>query len=322
MAKTHYRFNPDTLNYEKVKTSSWVIGLKIFGFFSAAALFSLAIISASFSFLDSPNEKQLRKEISAYQRHIKNLENKVEQLDVVMGDLEQRDEEIYREIFEAPLPKSIRAAGVGGTERYSDLKEFSYGKELSRLHKKLDELNRKSKIQERSYDELIAKAKRKSEMLTAIPAIQPISNKNLTRMASGFGYRIDPIYKTRKMHAGMDFTSPTGTQVYVTGDGVIEKVLVKSWGYGKHIIVNHGYGYKTIYAHLSAFKVRPGQKVNRGEVIGLVGSTGKSTAPHLHYEVVKNGQKVNPANYYYNDLTPEEYEKMLKLASHPNQAFD
>jgi len=322
MARTHYRFNPETLNYEKVKSSGWVIALRIFGFFSAAAIFSLIIITASFSFLDSPREKMLRKEIAVYKNQLEAIDSKVKGLDEVMAELEKRDEDVYREIFEAPLPKSLRATGVGGSERYSNLENLSLGKNLKNIHKKLDELSRKSKVQSASYQELITIARKKADLLASLPAIQPVSNKDLTRIASGFGYRIDPIYKTRKMHAGMDFTAPTGTKVYATGDGVVEIVKVKRWGYGKHIVINHGFGYKTRYAHLSAFKVKRGQKVTRGQVIGLVGSTGKSTAPHLHYEVEKSGKKVNPANFYYNDISGEEYEKMLELSSHPNQSFD
>lgn len=322
MARTKYRFNPETLNYEKVKSSGWVIALRIFGFFSAAAVFALVIITASFSFLDSPREKLLRQEITEYETQMRELKGKVTELDEVMEELEMRDEEVYREIFEAPLPKSLRASGVGGSERHPELDNLSHGKKLKELHKKLDELSRKSKIQSSSYQELIDLARKKAQMLAALPAIQPVANKNLKRIASGYGYRIDPIYKTRKMHAGMDFTAPTGTPVYATGDGVVEVVKVKRWGYGKHIVINHGYGYKTRYGHLSAFKVRRGQRVKRGQVIALVGSTGKSTAPHLHYEVEKSGRKVNPANFYYNDISSEEYERMLELASHPNQSFD
>lgn len=322
MARTHYRFNPDTLNYEKVKTSKWVLALRIFGFISAAAVFSLIIISASFSFLDSPREKMLRREINEYAKQMRDLEEKVEQLSGSLATLEKRDEDVYREIFEAPLPPSLRTTGIGGSQRYSELKNLSYGKRLQELHKKLDALNRKSDVQSGSYDELITLAKRKSDMMASLPAIQPVSNKDLRRIASGFGFRIDPIYKTRKMHTGMDFTAPTGTNVYASGDGVVESVQVKRWGYGKHIVINHGYGYRTLYAHLSAFKVRPGQRVKRGQIIGLVGNTGKSTAPHLHYEVIKGKQKLNPANFYYNDISGEQYEKMLELASHPNQSFD
>jgi murein DD-endopeptidase MepM/ murein hydrolase activator NlpD len=186
----------------------------------------------------------------------------------------------------------------------------------------IDQLSRKMLVQSRSYDELVKLAKAKADMLASIPAIQPISNKELRRMASGYGYRIDPIYKTRKFHKGMDFTAPTGTKIYATGDGVVKEIERKQWGYGQSIVLNHGFGYQTRYAHLSKSAVKPGQKVKRGELIGYVGSSGKSTAPHLHYEVLYRGDAVNPVNFYYNDLSPEQYETMLEIASHSNQAFD
>jgi murein DD-endopeptidase MepM/ murein hydrolase activator NlpD len=178
------------------------------------------------------------------------------------------------------------------------------------------------KVQEDSYNKLIKMAKNKSKMLASIPAIQPIPNKNLRRIASGFGYRTDPIYKTRKMHKGMDFAAPKGTKIYATGDGVIQKVAHSRWGYGTHIVINHGYGYSTLYGHMSRALMKRGQKVTRGQLIGLVGSTGKSTGAHLHYEVHKNGTAVNPVGYFYNDLTSDQYEEILKLSSNPNQSFD
>ncbi|MCB0735284.1 MAG: M23 family metallopeptidase [Flavobacteriales bacterium] len=322
MRKNRYRYNPETLSYDKVKTRPMIVILKVFGFLSAAAVFALLIIQASFNFLDSPNEAKLKRELSQQEYHIQHLENKVDELTENLTDLEKRDEEIYREIFGAPLPDALRSAGVGGTKRYPELKGLSHEKSLVHMNQQLDQLSRKAAIQDKSYNELIKLAKQKSKMLASIPAIQPVANKDLKRMASGYGYRIDPFYRTRKFHAGMDFTSPTGTEIHATGDGVVEKVVAMRWGYGKHVIINHGYGYKTLYAHMSKFNVKPGQKVVRGQTIGFVGSTGKSTAPHLHYEVMVNGQKLNPANYYYNDLSAEEYERLIELSSHPNQAFD
>ena len=183
-------------------------------------------------------------------------------------------------------------------------------------------MENQSKIQQKSYEKLIVMAKNKSKMLASIPAIQPVSNKNLRRIASGFGYRIDPIYRTRKMHKGLDFSAPTGTKIYATGDGVIKKVKRARWGYGTHVVIDHGYGYTTLYGHMSRASVKKGQRVKRGQQIGLVGSTGKSTGPHLHYEVAKNGVQVNPIGYFYNDLTTEQYEEIIKLSSNPNQSFD
>lgn len=322
MAKTHYKYNPETLSYETVKSSFLIKGLRIFGFLSAAFIFSLVIMKASLAFFDSPNERKLRSEVNQQELQILSLKDKLSSLSTEMAVLEKRDEEIYREIFGAPLPESLRASGIGGTQRYENLNNLTLGSSLKSLNERMDELQRKAKVQKTSYSELVALAKKKTKMLASIPAIQPIPNKDLKRMASGYGYRIDPFYKTRKFHAGMDFTAPTGTEVHTTGDGVIEVVETKRWGYGKCIVVNHGFGYKTRYGHLTSFKVKVGQKVTRGQVIGLVGSTGKSTAPHLHYEVELNGQKQNPANFYYNDLTSEQYEEMIELSSHPNQSFD
>lgn len=322
MAKNRYKYNPETLSYESVKTPLWVTGLKIFGFLCAVAIFSTIIISASYEVFDSPNEQKLRKELAESKLQINQLEDRMSELSSSIYALEQKDGEVYREIFDAPMPEALKIAGTGGTKKYASLQGLTYGKSLAGLHAQLDHLAAKAKIQSTSYDQLIKLAQQKNKKLASIPAVMPIPNKDLKRMASGYGYRIDPFYKTRKFHAGMDFTAPTGTEVHATGDGVIESIEVKRWGYGKNIIVDHGFGYKTRYAHLSAFKVKRGDKVTRGQVIGLVGSTGKSTAPHLHYEVTLNGVKQNPANYYYNDLSDEQYEEMIELSSHPNQSFD
>ncbi|MBT6236542.1 MAG: M23 family metallopeptidase [Bacteroidetes bacterium] len=242
-----------------------------------------------------------------------------EQLD----ELAKMDDDVYREIFGAdPISDDLRKAGTGGVDKYTALEQLKNGKDLSELHSKLDNMGAQYKVQEDSYNKLIKMAKNKSKMLASIPAIQPIPNKNLRRIASGFGYRLDPIYKTRKMHKGLDFSAPTGTKVYATGDAVVKRVKNRRWGYGKHIVLDHGYGYATLYGHLSRTNVRVGQKVKRGQLIGLVGSTGKSTGPHLHYEVHKNGSAVNPVGYFYNDLTSDQYEEILKLSSNPNQSFD
>ena len=251
------------------------------------------------------------------------LNDKTNELYAALDELVEQDETVYREIFGAdPIPSDVRTAGTGGTDKYKALEAFEAGQRFKELHEKLDALYAQMKVQGSSYEELISLAKKKAKMLASIPAIQPISNKDLRRVASGFGYRIDPIYRTRKMHKGIDFSAPKGTEVYATGDGVIQSVKRQRWGYGVHIIINHGYGYTTLYGHLSKTLVRPGQKVKRGQLIGQVGSTGKSTAPHLHYEVAKNGVQVNPIGYFYNDLTPEQYEEIIKLSSNPNQSFD
>jgi len=237
--------------------------------------------------------------------------------------LQETDDNLYRTIFETePLPSSYREGGIGGVNRYQELEGFSNSELVIETARKLDGIRKKVYAQSQSFDELIAYAREKEEMLGSIPAIQPLSNKDLKRTASGFGYRIHPIYKISKFHSGMDFTAPTGTDVYATGNGVIKEVKSARRELGNHIIVDHGFGYQTVYGHLNGFNVRVGQKVKRGDVIGFVGSTGLSTAPHLHYEVLVNGAQVDPALYYFNDLTPEEYERMLEISTKSGQTFD
>jgi len=255
MSKAKFRFNKETLEYERVSTNYWAIAGRVFGAISLIAVVSAVSISFAMRGNDSD---QLKAEIS--------------------------DKDIQLKL--------------------------------------LSHMSAQYKVQEDSYNKLIKMAQNKSKMLASIPAIQPIPNKKLRRIASGFGYRVDPIYKTRKMHKGIDFTAPTGTKIYATGDAVVQKVENRRWGYGKHIVLNHGYGYTTLYGHMSRTNVKVGQKVKRGQLIGLVGSTGKSTGAHLHYEVRKNGNAVNPVGYFYNDLTSEQYEEILKLSSNPNQSFD
>lgn len=322
MAKTKYKFNPETLEFLQVKTPVWMKLLKAFGFLSASALFGILTLALLYQFLDSPREKQLQRQIRQYERQIALLNNKTRDLEQVLASLEKRDENIYREIFGAPMPDEIRRAGMGGVDKYKYLRDLEGMENAAELHARLDQLGSKLYVQSVSFDQISKLAKNKSQMLSSIPAIQPVANKELTRIASGFGNRIDPIYKTRKFHAGMDFSSPVGSPVHATGDGKIVKVLRNGWGYGNHIIIEHGFGYQTLYAHLSAFKVKPGDKVKRGQVIGLVGNTGKSTAPHLHYEVHYRGKAINPAQFYYNDLSEEEYEKVIELSSNSNQSFD
>ena len=265
----------------------------------------------------------LNREIKQLSTQYELIQNKLTQVELVLDDLQQRDDNIYRVIFEAdPIPKSIRKAGYGGVNRYKDLTGYNNSDLIISTANKIDQITKQLYIQSKSFDDIIELAKNKKDMLAATPAIQPVSNKDLSRMASGYGYRIHPIYKTRKLHTGMDFSAKTGTPIYATGNGKIEKVKKSRRGYGNYVIINHGYGYKTLYAHMSKYIVRKGQKVKRGDVIGYVGNTGMSMAPHLHYEVHKNGKKINPVNFYYNDLTPELYEKMLEICSQNNQSFD
>ena len=290
---------------------------------AAVAVFSVAVVLIYTSFFDSPKEKQLRREIANLELQYKVLNGRMNQASAVLLEMREKDDDIYRVIFEAePIPSSVRNAGFGGVNRYRNLEGFENSNLIIETTSKLDKLTKQLVVQSRSFDEVIDLAKSKEKMLASIPAIQPVANEKLKRVASGFNWRIHPIYKIKHFHTGIDFTAPRGTEIYATGDGVVQSADSKARGYGKHVVIDHGYGYKTLYAHMSRFKVRPGQKIKRGEVIGYVGSTGTSTAPHLHYEVIKNGEKINPVNFFYNDLTPEEYEEVLELSSRSNQSFD
>tara|TARA_B100000902_G_scaffold137256_1_gene135510 strand:- start:47460 stop:48431 length:972 start_codon:yes stop_codon:yes gene_type:complete len=323
MAKIKYYYDTKTLSYKRIELNSFDKLKRYLSYAIASSFSGLIMILIFFQFFDSPKEKRLKNEIENLLTQYDILNKKMTQIDLVLDDLQQRDDNIYRVIFEAdPIPSAIRKAGFGGVNRYKDIRNFSNAELVIEATSKADKLSKQLYIQSKSFDELINLAKNKTDMLASIPAIQPIANKNLGRMASGYGYRIHPIYKTRKLHTGMDFTAPKGTPIYATGDGKIEKVRRSRKGYGNHVIINHGYGYQTLYAHMSKYIVKKGQKVKRGEVIGYVGSTGTSVAPHLHYEVMKNKRKINPVNYYYNDLNPEEYEKMLEISSKNNQSFD
>ena len=323
MAKIKYYYDTKTLSYKRIKLSPFKKFQRILFFLITSIFSGLLMIFVFFTFFDSPKEKMLNREIENMVFQDNQIKDKLNQISLVMADLQNRDDNIYRVIFEAePIPNSIRKAGYGGVNRYETLKGYNNSDLIINTTKKLDQISKQLYIQSKSFDEIIELAKHKSEMLAAIPAIQPVSNKNLSRMASGFGPRIDPIYKTKKFHAGMDFSAKTGTPIYATGNGKVIRVRKSRKGYGNHVKIDHGYGYVTLYAHMQKYIVKKGQKVKRGEVIGYVGNTGKSVAPHLHYEVHKNGKKVNPVNFFYNDLTSEEYEKMIILSSQNNQSFD
>ncbi len=323
MPKAKYYFNTNSLKYERVVVSWGKRLLRAFGFLATASVFSVIIVAIAYAYLDSPKEKQLKREINQLSLQYELLQQRFEDMNMVLGDLQQRDDNIYRVIFEAePIPSSVRGAGYGGVDRYKALEGFENSELIVTTTRMLDKLSKQMYVQSKSFDEIIDLAKDKSEMLASIPAIQPISNKDLTRIASGFGYRIHPIYKTTKMHEGIDFTAPVGTDIYATGNGVVSTVEHESRGYGNHVIISHGFGYQTLYGHMSRIKVKPGQRVHRGDIIGVVGSTGTSTAPHLHYEVVRQGSKINPINFFYNDLSPEEYERMIVISSQSNQSFD
>jgi murein DD-endopeptidase MepM/ murein hydrolase activator NlpD len=323
MPKYKYKYNPRTVKYEKVELNWMDKFLRFLTYFSATLVIAVVYNLVFSIFFDTPQEKGLKRENKQLKLQYEILNKRFSLVEKTLDDLQQRDNSIYRVIFETdPIPHSVREAGFGGSERYEKLKGYDNSQIVVETTKRLDKLSKQLYVQSKSYDEIIDLAKNKTDMLASIPAIMPISNKDLTRTASGYGWRIHPIYKIKKMHEGMDFTAPTGTEIYATGDGVVETARSSLRGYGKRIVIDHGYGYKTRYAHLQAYNVRRGQKVKRGDVIGYVGSTGLSTAPHLHYEVEKDGKKVNPVHYYFNDLTPEQYEKMIFISSNSGQSFD
>jgi len=323
MAKVKYYYDTKTLSYKRIELSGLNKLKRLFYFLICSTFTGLIMVIIFFQFFDSPKEKRLNREIDTLISQYVIVDDKLRQVELVLDDVQNRDDNIYRIIFEAdPIPKSIRKAGYGGVNRYENLKGFNNSELLINTSKKVDQISKQLYIQSKSFDDIIELVKNKADMLASLPAIQPVSNKNLSRMASGYGYRIHPIYKTRKLHAGMDFSAKSGTPIYATGDGKISKVRRSRRGYGNHVIIDHGYGYKTLYAHMKKYAVKKGQKVKRGEIIGYVGSTGTSVAPHLHYEVHKDGKKINPVNFYFNDLNAEEYEKMLEISSQNNQSFD
>ncbi len=323
MAKVKYYYDTKTLSYKRIELNGIKRLKRAFYFLLLSSFTGLIMLVLFFQFFDSPKEKRLNREIDVLTSQYENIDDKLKQIELVLDDIQNRDDNIYRVIFEEdPIPKSIRKAGYGGINRYEYLKQFSNSELIINTSKKVDQISKQLYIQSKSFDDIIELAKNKSDMLAALPAIQPVANKNLSRMASGFGYRIHPIYKVRKMHAGMDFSAKTGTPIYATGDGKVFKVKRSKKGYGNYVVIDHGYGYKTLYAHMQKYIVKKGQEVKRGEIIGYVGNTGTSVAPHLHYEVHKNGRKIDPINFYYNDLNPDEYEKMLEISSRSNQSFD
>lgn len=319
--KVKYQFNTKSLAVEKVQETFWD-KLKVFlRIVFAGMVFSVIVLSIGYTFFDSPKEKRLRREIEQYKTQYQIINDRLDILNSVLADIQERDDHIYRVIFEAePIPRTVREAAFGGADRYSHLEGFENSRLVSSTMERIDRISRQLYVQSRSYDEVFEMAKNKADMLASIPAIIPIA-RGTERLVSGFGYRIHPIYKSLRMHTGVDFTAPTGTSIYATGNGVVRKAQRDNSGYGLMVEIDHGYGYTTIYAHLSKINVRVGQTVKRGEVLGQVGNTGLSTAPHLHYEVVRNGKKVNPVNYFYNDLSPEEFEIIFEVASRVNQSL-
>ncbi|HOW41825.1 MAG TPA: M23 family metallopeptidase [Bacteroidales bacterium] len=323
MPRTKYKFNPESLSFDKVRLGIRDILLRFMAFFIGSVIIALIYWLVFAVFFDSPKEKALEREIEQLTLQYEMINREMSNVEKVLDDLQKTDDNLYRTIFEAePIPVTLREGGVGGVNRYKNLEGYSNSDLVIETTSRLDKIRKRIYLQSKSFDELIQLAKRKEDMLKSVPAILPIANDDLTRTASGYGLRVHPIYKIIKFHSGMDFTAPAGTDVYATGDGVIASVQSSQRGLGKNIIIDHGFGYMSIYAHLSNFNVRPGQKVRRGDVIGYVGNTGTSVANHLHYEIKLNGRNVDPVNYYFEDLSPSEYERMIEIASKTGQSFD
>lgn len=323
MAKTQYRYNPKSLDYEVVEVTWSDRLLKWGGYLIAGAIFAGITIVIAYNFFPSPTEKKQERRIKQLLSQYEMLENRMNQIEDVAADLQVRDDNIYRVVFEAePIPENVRKGGIGGVNRYQELLRLEDGDLIAQTSQRMDSIAKSLYIQSISFDEVIRMAREKEEMLSHIPAIQPISGDDLRHIASGFGYRIHPVYKTQKLHTGIDFSAPTGTPIYASGDGVVEIAEHKGNGYGIYVVINHGYKYKTLYGHMSKVECKKGQKVKRGDLIGRVGSTGTSIAPHLHYEVIKGGQKIDPINFFFNDLTPEEYAEMRRISSSASQSFD
>ncbi len=323
MKKIKYYYNTQTLRYEKLVTPLRVKLLRVFGFISAAIVTAFIIVSVAYKYLDTPTEKNLRRQIAEMEDKYKELYAATQEIQQRAIQVENRDNKIYRTIFEAsPVPDSVREKKLQDAKEFITISTMTDNDMLKSVADIINNVSARLDFQNRSFDEIEKMVANKEELLKATPAIQPVSNKDLERVASGFGVRIDPVYKTPRFHKGLDFAAPQGTPIYATADGVIEEAGFSTGGYGNNVVINHGYGYQTLYGHMYRVKVRAGQRIKRGETIGWVGNTGKSTGPHCHYEVHKNGNPIDPVYFFYNDLTPAQYERMLKIVSSKNQSFD
>ena len=325
MSKVKYYYDSETLSYRKIEAKKGrkigIFLLSLLGMFLSG--FLLLLVYINLPYIETPKEKELKRELANLDLQYELLNKKMEQAEIVLSDMAERDNNLYRVYFEAnPIPDEQRKAGFGGINRYKDLEGFDNSTLIIATNRRLDILTKQIVVQSRSLDEIAKMAEEKEKLLSAIPAIQPVRNEDLTRMASGFGYRTDPFTKARKFHYGMDFTAPRGTPIYASGDGVVTRADNTAAGYGRHIRIDHGYGYESLYAHLFKYNVRKGQRVKRGDLIGFVGNSGRSEAPHLHYEIFKDGDKINPINFYYGNLSPEEFAKMLELSKQENQSLD
>jgi murein DD-endopeptidase MepM/ murein hydrolase activator NlpD len=317
---SQYKFNPEDLNFNKLDNRFRVRFWRFISYIFAA-LFTAFILNILYIVLfDSPSERMVRNENEELMKQYQVLQERKAMVDTVFNEIKRADENIFRLIFETePARSNIEESGF---IPYEHLKDFSDRQIVMFSAFRLDSLLKKTRYEKLDYDILRIKSGDKAEMLKYVPAIQPIENKDLTRTASGFGYRLHPIYKIVKFHQGMDYTAPIGTQVYATGDGTVEQVVRSRRGSGNKVVISHGYGFKTVYAHLNDINVRQGREVSRGDVIGTVGNSGLSAGPHLHYEVLFNGEAVNPVNFFFLELDPEAYDRMIMISKNSGQSFD
>ena len=325
MSKVKYYYDSENLAYRKIVTKKRKKFVVVVLFLLASALFGFLtfMVLLSTPYFETPKDKSQAREIENLKLHYSVLNKRMDQIDNVMAAIQDRDDNLYRVYFNtSAISEKDRKSGFSGVNRYKELEGYDNSKLVLNTTKRIDLISKELAIQSKSLDYILKLAKEKDKLLAAIPAIQPVRNENLKRMASGFGYRTDPFTKARKMHEGMDFTAKKGTPIFATGDGVVAKADNTVSGYGNHVVIKHGFGYETLYGHLSKYKCRAGQRVKRGDIIGLVGSTGRSEAPHLHYEVHKNGNAVNPLNFYYGNISAVEYVAISQLANQENQSLD
>ncbi len=325
MSKVKYYYDHDTLSYREIKVTNKNRISGVLLFLLASFFFGITslLILLNSDIINTPSEVAQKRSLENFKLQFDILNKKLGQLEKVIANIENRDNNLYRVYFEAsPIPEEQRRAGFGGINRYKDLEGYDNSDLIINTTKRLDILTKQTVVQSRSLEEIESLSKNKASLIEAIPTIQPIKNKDLTRVASGYGYRIDPFTKIRRFHYGMDFTAKRGTPIYATGNGIVKRADNRSSGYGKHIRIDHGFGYVSLYAHLSKYKVRRGQKVKRGDIIGYVGNSGRSVGPHLHYEILKDNKKINPLNFYYGNLSAQEYEALITQSNQENQSMD
>ena len=325
MSKVKYYYDPETLSYRPIEITNKKRISNVVLFLLASFVFGLSslLILLNSDWINTPAEISQKRALENYELQFEILSKKLNQIEAVVENIEERDNNIYRVYFEAsPIPEEQRRAGFGGVNRYKNLEGYDNSDLIINTTKRLDVLSKQTVVQSRSLDEIERLAENKAELIEAIPSIQPIKNQDLTRMASGYGYRTDPFTKKRRFHYGMDFSARKGTPIYATGNGVVKRADNRSSGYGRHIRIDHGFGYISLYAHLSKYNVRRGQRVKRGDIIGYVGNTGRSVGPHLHYEIFKDKKKINPLNFYYGNLSQKEFDALLTQSRLENQSMD